>query len=85
MATKECLPEVVELVEQLRQTGTGPSKLERLLVLGSETKSLDAFLERAASEMPALTMRKINDLWGVGQQKPAAPPVETKNDPKAKK
>ena len=76
MTTKACMPEVVELVEQLRPTGTGPHKLERLLELGSETTTLEAFMERATKEMPTLTMQKIKDLWGVA--KPTPPVVETK-------
>ncbi len=65
MSDKVCMPEVVELVEALRPTGTGLGKLERLLELGMLTTTLEAFLERAAMEMPPGTMQKIKDVWGV--------------------
>lgn len=65
MTTKVCMPEVVELVEQLRPTGTGPRKLDRLLELGCETTTLESFLERALKEMPSGTAAKITELWGV--------------------
>jgi hypothetical protein len=67
----DCMPEIVELVEQLRPTGTGFSKLERLSELGCETKTLEAFLERAAKEMPVLTMEKIKGLWGAKKPEPS--------------
>jgi len=69
------MPEVSDLVSHLSKTGTGKSKLTRLLELGSETDSLDVFLSNARKEMPSGTMEKIDGYWGTKDEKPTPQPA----------
>lgn len=87
MDVSKCLPEVVDLVNHLRSTGTGQSKLDQLLEIGCQTGSLDTFLEYAKANVSSGTFDKINKYWGAKTPTPvpatptpvpAAPVVEKK-------
>lgn len=61
---KACIPAVADLVEHLRRTGTGESKLAKLTELGCICHDLDSFLEMAANNVPAATMAKVDAYIG---------------------
>lgn len=56
-----CPPQVTELVAHLKSTGTGQAKLDKLTELGGLTKNLDEFLKMCPANVPAATMKKIED------------------------
>lgn len=71
----EVNPAVVELVDYLRQTGTGKPKLDALLELGKELISKEDFLAKAAELVPSGTMAKIHHYiaGAEGNAGPSAP------------
>lgn len=89
---KECPQPVLDLVEHLRSTGTGKSKLEIIKQLGAESEGADDFLEKATKAIPEGTMKKIKEYIGslhsevgtseVQQETPTeiSPPQEQKED-----
>lgn len=59
MAASKCRPEVLELIEHLKASGTGKAKLVALEKLGCECPDAKEFLERAKKVVPEGTMKKI--------------------------
>lgn len=61
---KVCPPQVLDLVDHLRTTGTGQAKLDRITELGKVTKDLDEFLSMLPNNIPALTLQKVDEYIG---------------------
>lgn len=61
---KVCPPQVLALVDHLRSTGTGQSKLDKITELGKVTKNLDEFLSMLPSNVPPATLSKVDEYLG---------------------
>ena len=59
-----CPPQVTDLVEHLKATGTGQSKLDKITELGKVTKNLEEFLVMLPNNVPPATLEKIDDYLG---------------------
>jgi hypothetical protein len=59
-----CPPQVLDLVDHLRSTGTGQAKLDRMTELGKTTKNLDEFLSMLPANIPLITMGKVDEYLG---------------------
>lgn len=57
---QECPGPVLELISHLGQSGTGKSKLNKLMELGCKCSGAEEFLAKAAKVVPPGTMAKIN-------------------------
>jgi hypothetical protein len=81
MAEKKVNPSIEALIEHLRSTGTGGSKLVALRELGEKVgNDKDAFLIQATRVVPEGTMKKINDYVN-GYVSKAAPAVKEQPAP----
>lgn len=58
---KVCPKPIVDLLEHLKQEGTGKNKLEALHAIGLRAKTAEAFMEEAKKLMPEGTIKKIED------------------------
>ena len=78
MAEKKLNPQVVELIEYLRQSGTGKSKLEALTTLAGECDNGREFIEQASKVVPEGTMKKILAYVGPLSTQPGPAPMTPK-------
>jgi hypothetical protein len=56
---KPCPPQVLELVEHLRHSGTGEAKLKKLVEIGSTSSGAEEFLAEADKVLSPVTMAKV--------------------------
>lgn len=68
-----------DLIEHLRESGTGERKLEAVAEVAERCKSLDEFLKAVKEVVPPGTMEKIEKF--TAKFAPAKPPKDPPKDP----
>lgn len=67
---KKCPEAVEQLIEYLKSTGTGKSKLKALNELGCKCKDSEEFIAKMSSVVPEGTVAKINEFIKSGPKQP---------------
>lgn len=81
---KKLRPEVQELIDYLKETGTGKAKLEA--IANVEADNAKDFLAKVEKVVPEGTMAKVKEFLGVAEEKPEPKKAkkEKKEDDKPK-